>query len=226
MALRQGSPPYVCFYSNKCDWSEAFLKELKQTPYTREFQFVCVDTTPRAQLPTWLKQVPTLLIRDDKQEPIKTNSEVMNWLFARKLQDGSRGGGGANIGGGSPAAMSGAEGAGGEPDAWNVSEMGKLSDSYGVILDGNSATVGSSSSGNWDFGFLNGNAATGSRTASDIGQGPPQEAGQKKSKKQELMDREFEQFMQNRDRGMPQMRRPMPGGGAPGGGNNGQMPLR
>jgi hypothetical protein len=77
MSLRQGQPNNVCFYSNKCDWSEAFLKELANTPYKSEFQFVCVDTTPRQELPNWLKQVPTLVIRND-QEPIKTNSEVID----------------------------------------------------------------------------------------------------------------------------------------------------
>ena len=89
MALRQSQPPHICFYSNKCDWSEAFIKELSTTQYKQEFQFVCVDTTPKSQLPNWLKQVPTLLIKGDP-EPVKVNSDVLNWLYERKMKDTSR----------------------------------------------------------------------------------------------------------------------------------------
>ena len=85
MALRQSQPPHICFYSNKCDWSEAFIKELSTTQYKQEFQFVCVDTTPKSQLPNWLKQVPTLLIKGDP-EPVKVNSDVLNWLYERYQQ--------------------------------------------------------------------------------------------------------------------------------------------
>jgi hypothetical protein len=205
MALRQGQPPYVCFYSNKCDWSSAFLKELSQTPYKHDFQYVCVEKTPRSQLPDWLKQVPTLLIRDD-EEPIKTDGEVMNWLFLRKMRDGGGGGGGGQRGpggqGGGPSPAGG-----GEPEAWNMSEMGgKLSESYGVILDGNSATVDSSATKNFDMTWLGGNAAVGDRTIQGIGDSIRQEPSRAKSKKEELMDRQMAAYMSARDQGMPPVR--------------------
>jgi len=208
MALRQGQPNNVCFYSNKCEWSEAFLKELVKTPYKSEFQFVCIDTTPRAQLPTWLKQVPTLMIRDD-QEPIKTNSEVMNWLYERKLKDNTGSSSGLPPRGPMPA---GPGPSNDEPEAWNVSEMGgKLSETYSNLTDGNN--FDNSSTKNWDFGFLNGGSSQGERSAQGMGDSSMrQEAGRTKSKKDEMLDRQMEAYQKNRDNGLPQKRMPPNGG--------------
>jgi len=200
MALRQSQPPHVCYYSNKCEWSEAFLKELSTTPYKSEFHFVCIDTTPRAQLPNWLKQVPTLVIRNDK-EPIKTNGDVLNWLYERKMKDPAR----------SPSAASASNvSASMEPEAWNISEMGgKLSESYGNLIDGSGASVDNSGSKNFDFGFLNGNAAPGDRTSQGMGNsGMKQEPGRSKSKKEELFDKQMEAYQKGRESGMPQRRQP------------------
>ena len=95
-----------------------------------------------------------------------------------------------------------------EPEAWNISEMGgKLSESYGNLVDGSGASVESSSSKNFDFGFLNGNAAPGDRTTQGIGGGGMgQQAGRSKSKKEELFDKQMESYQRNRDVGMPQKR--------------------
>ena len=211
MALRQSQPSNICFYSNKCEWSEAFLKELSNTPYKRDFQFVCIDTTPRGQLPGWLKQVPTLVIKDDP-EPIKVNSEVLNWLYERKLKDISRApavtsqksGGGQGGSGGSGGPAGGAD----EPEAWNISEMGgKLSESYGNLVDGSGASVENSGFKNFDFGFLNGNTSVGDRTTQSIGDsGMRQEPGRSKSKKEELFDRQMDAYSKSRDVGLPQVR--------------------
>ena len=197
MALRHNQPPNTCFYSNKCDWSEAFLKELAGTPYRSEFSFICVDTTPRSQLPNWLKQVPTLVIREDK-EPIKTNGDVLNWLYEKKMKDTSR----------NPAQSSPGPISSGEPEAWNINEMGgKLSESYGNLIEGSGASVESSSSKNFDFGFLNGNAAPGDRTSQGMGDsGMRQEPGRSKSKKEELFDRQLESYQKNRENGIPQFK--------------------
>ena len=78
-------PKHACFYSKKCQHSKAFLEELARTPYTSEFQFVCVDPSPnRPKLPSWLKVVPTLLI-DGEPDPL-TDEKVFNWLSLRKIQ--------------------------------------------------------------------------------------------------------------------------------------------
>jgi len=210
MALRQGQPNNVCFYSNKCEWSEAFLKELSRTPYKTDFQFVCIDTTPRAQLPTWLKQVPTLMIRDD-QEPIKTNSEVMNWLYERKLKDNTGSSSGLPPRGPMPAGPGPGQSSD-EPEAWNMSEMGgKLSETYSNLTDGNN--FDNSSTKNWDFGFLNGGASQGDRSAQGMGDSSMrQEPGRTKSKKEEMFDRQMEAYQKNRDNGLPQKRMPPNGG--------------
>ena len=215
MALRQGQPNNICFYSNKCDWSEAFLKELSKSPYKSEFQFVCVDTAMRSDLPTWLKQVPTLLIRDDK-EPIKTNSEVLNWLYERKLKDTTRNPSSSSQGQGQAQMPRGPMPAGlaEEPEAWNMAEMGgKLSESYGNLVEGTGASVDNSSTKNWDFGFLNGGASQGDRTAQGMGDSSMrQEPGRTKSKKEEMFDRQMEAYQKNRDTGLPQ-KRVAPNGG-------------
>ena len=210
MALRQGQPNNVCFYSNKCEWSEAFLKELSKTTYKSEFQFVCIDTTPRAELPTWLKQVPTLLIRDD-QEPVKTNSDVLNWLYERKMKDNNKSSGGLPPRGPMPAGLAQPSGSD-EPEAWNISEMGgKLSETYSNLTEGNN--FDNSSTKNWDFGFLNGNTAQGDRSAQGMGDSSMrQEPSRTKSKKEEMFDKQMEAYQRNRDNGLPQKRMPPNGG--------------
>ena len=119
---RVGSPQNVCFYSNNCKWSKAFLTELAKTPYKKDFAFHCVDPAPnRPPLPTWLKKVPTLIVQGE-QEPL-TDGEVMNWLSIKKLRDG---GGGNN---GPPVPTRGPQGQGHaqvqqEPEAYMWGEMG------------------------------------------------------------------------------------------------------
>jgi hypothetical protein len=208
MALRQGQPPHTCFYSNKCEWSEAFLKELSATPYKSEFHFVCIDTTPRSQLPTWLKQVPTLLIKG-ADEPVKVGGDVMNWMYERKMGDTNRvsppsgNRGQSNSQNSNSGSGAGAE----EPEAWNISEMGgKLSESYGNLINGSGASVESSSSKNFDFAFLNGNAATGEKSGQGMGMSGQDGGGSKKSKKEDLLNKQLESYQRNRDIGIPNLR--------------------
>jgi len=101
-----------------------------------------------------------------------------------------------------------------EPEAWNISEMGgKLSESYGSLVDGTGASVEASSSKNFDFGFLNGNASPGDRTTQGMGDsGMRQEPSRSKSKKEELFDRQMDAYQKNRDQGLPQMRPRKTGG--------------
>ena len=137
----------------------------------------------------------------------------MNWLYERKMKDTSRAP--ASVvntmrSSGSSAGASAAAGVGSlEPEAWNISEMGgKLSESYGNLVDGSGASVESSSSKNFDFGFLNGNAAPGDRTGQNMGQGMKVEPGRSKSKKEELFDKQMESYQQSRDIGIPKKRSP------------------
>ena len=57
--------------------------ELSQTSFKKDFQFISVDPPLQQQLPKWLKKVPTLVIQGE-DEP-RTDSEVMNWLYEKKM---------------------------------------------------------------------------------------------------------------------------------------------
>lgn len=64
-----------------------FLEEIAKTPFTKEFQFVCVDAVPgraRPALPPYVKAVPTLMIQGETVP--RTDGNVMNWLSERKMQ--------------------------------------------------------------------------------------------------------------------------------------------
>jgi hypothetical protein len=58
------------------------------------------------------------------------------------------------------------------------------------------------------FGYLSGANSTGDRTSQDFNPGK-NEQGRNKSKKEELFDKQMEEYQRSRDDGMPKMRRPM-----------------
>lgn len=189
---------HLCFYSNKCEWSRAFITELKDTPYKTEFEYICVDASPnRPQLPSWLKKVPTLVIRGEN-EP-RTDGDVMNWLFLRKLQDSntkrSGSGGGGQAAGGDGAAPD-------DVEAFSMMEMGhKFSDMYSMLDDDTSVEGNGGASFQHAFSFLNGagpSSAGGGQQTTLTNHDP------KRSKKEEMMDKQMEQYMKSRDTGMPQ----------------------
>lgn len=68
-----------------------FLEEIAKTPFTKEFQFVCVDAAPgrsRPALPPYVKAVPTLMIQGETAP--RTDGNVMNWLSERKMFSAGR----------------------------------------------------------------------------------------------------------------------------------------
>lgn len=189
-------PQNICFYSNKCLWSEAFLKELANTPWKQTFRFVCVDPMPngtRPQLPAFIKKVPTLVISGEK-EP-RTDGEVMNWISEMKLKMGMGGSSG-------PAAVSN------EPEAFNWMEQTSFARGLGYSFnDSDTSTQGDGGSSiPGAFSFLNGSAGPGDRTGNQI---PNMASVEQRSKKERLMDEQMENYMKERDKGMPQMRRPL-----------------
>jgi hypothetical protein len=188
--MNTGQPEHICFYSNKCNWSKAFLTELATTPWKQTFRFVCVDPSPnRAPIPSWLTKVPTLVIKGEQQP--RTDGEVMNWLSEMKLK------GGGNVG-----APSGGGGAT-EYEAFNMMEHQSFAKGFGYSgLD-----VDTSAQGNGGFtipgafSFLNGAAATGDRTANTI---PSMADTAKRSKKEQMMDAQMEEYIKQRNMGIPQ----------------------
>lgn len=180
-------------------WSKAFLTELANTPWKSTFRFVCVDPSPeRPPLPAWLKKVPTLVIQGEP-EP-RTDGEVMNWLSSMKLKHGG------NQGLSRPGAIGVTEGngAGGEPEAFNWMEQTSFAKGFGYSgIDVDTSTQGDGGmSMPGSFAFLRGAAGVGDRSSQSF---PSMASTEAKSKKERLMDKQMEDYMRERDRGMPPM---------------------
>lgn len=181
----------LCFYSNKDPWSKAFLEELRGTPWVAEFSFICVDPSAnRPALPKWLKQVPTLVINGEK-EPIKTDTEVMNWLYERKMR--SRPAAAAA----KPASASAAAPA--EPESWVGGEMSGFARSGYSFIDSDTSTAGDGGSTMpGSFAFLGG-AAPGERQSMDAATSKVP-----MTKKEKQFEDQLNLYKQQRDVGMKQ----------------------
>lgn len=198
MSRSTPSPIHICFYSNRCEWSKAFITEISQTPYHKEFRFICVDpSSDRPQLPTWLKQTPTLVISGES-EP-RTNSEVMNWLYEHKMKNG--GGGNSNSGGnGASNGNSGPTSV--EPEPYLDMEMGGgFGDSYSFLGDDTTTQGNGGLRMKHNFTYLNGQESVSTREASNF---QTTSSNQKRSKKEELLDQQMEQFLKSRENSVPQ----------------------
>jgi hypothetical protein len=181
----------LCYYSNKCQWSKAFVTELSKTPWKSQFRFVCVDPSPgRPPLPPWLKKVPTIVVAGE-QEP-RTDSDVMNWLYEKRMKEGEQVG--------APTASQGA----GEPDPFSMMEQ--MSFAKGFSYSGLDVDTSSQGGGGTTmpgaFSFLNGGASEGDRLSQ---QAPAAAASsQRRSKKEEMFDKQMEAYQRDRNAGMPQ----------------------
>ena len=184
------APIHICFYSSRCEWSKAFISEISKTPYHKEFRFICVDPAQnRPQLPSWLKQTPTLVISGES-EP-RTDGEVMNWLYERKMVDGGEQQGGG--GGGQKGPQ--------EPEPYLDMEMGGgFGDSYSFIGDDTTTQGNGGMRMKHNFTYLHGQEAVSTREASNF---QSTSTDQKRSKKEQLFDQQYEQMMKARDAGMP-----------------------
>ena len=182
------APVHICFYSNRCEWSKAFISEISKTAYHKEFRFICVDPSPnRPQLPSWLKQTPTLVISNEP-EP-RTNGEVMNWFYERKMKDGVSGSNGSS----GPVSV--------EPEPYLDMEMGGgFGDSYSFLGEDTSAEGNGGTQMKHNFTYLNGQDSVGTREASSF---QTTNTNQKRSKKEEMFDQQYEQMMKGRDDGIP-----------------------
>ena len=199
--MSRPAPIHICFYSNRCQWSKAFLEEIATTDHHKDFRFICVDPSPqRPALPSWLKQTPTLVIRGETQP--RTDAEVMNWLYEQRIRNGGAGGTGARPAGGSIASGAPVASAAPEPEPYMDMEMGGgYGDSYSFLGTDTSAQGNGGLSMKHNFTYLNGQDAVSTKEASNF---QTTTVNQKRSKKEELLDQQLEQFMKSRDHGMPQ----------------------
>jgi hypothetical protein len=183
----------ICFYSNKCQWSKAFVSELAKTPWKNDFRFICVDASPsRPQLPPWLKKVPTIVVAGEP-EP-RTDADVMNWLYEKRMKEGN-GNGNKKMGApeGGPAT---------EPEAFSMMENVSFAKGFGysgVDVDTSSQGMGGTTIPG-AFAFLDGVAPMSG--AQDSGPAPPV-ASQRRSKKEEMFDKQMEAYQRDREQGMP-----------------------
>jgi len=191
--MSRPAPVHICFYSSRCEWSKAFLEEISKTSYHGLFRFICVDPGPnRPALPSWLKQIPTLVISGEP-EP-RTNGEVMNWLYEQKMKDGAGNKSGAAGGVTGPV----------EPEPYLDMEMGGgFSDSYSFIGTDTSAEGNGGMHANLrhNFTYLNGSDGVSTREASNF---QTTNSNAKRSKKEEMLDAQMAQYKNQRDIGMPQ----------------------
>jgi hypothetical protein len=194
--MSKPAPIHICFYSNRCEWSKAFIEEISKTPYHKEFRFICVDPSPnRPTLPGWLKQTPTLVISGEP-EP-RTNGEVMNWLYEKKMKEG-----GAKSSSSSNSASSNAADNSMEPEPFMDMEMGGgYGDQYSFLGTDTSAQGNGGMSMMHNFTYLGGQDAVGTREASSF---QTTNSNSKRSKKEELLDQQLQSYTQSRDVGMPQ----------------------
>ena len=192
--MSRPAPVHICFYSSRCEWSKAFLEEISKTSYHGLFRFICVDPGPnRPALPSWLKQIPTLVISGEP-EP-RTNGEVMNWLYEQKMKDGA-----GNKGGGAAGGVTGPV----EPEPYLDMEMGGgFSDCYSFIGTDTSAEGNGGMHANLrhNFTYLNGSDGVSTREASNF---QTTNSNAKRSKKEEMLDAQMAQYKNQRDIGMPQ----------------------
>jgi hypothetical protein len=120
----------------------------------------------------------------------------MNWLYERKMNDGgSTGIHGGGHGGGQMVGLD-------EPEPYMDSEMGGgFGDSYSFLGDDTSTQGDGGMRMKHNFTYLNGQEAVSTREASNF---QTTSSNQKRSKKEELLDQQMEQFMKSRDMGIPQ----------------------
>ena len=160
--------------------------ELSQTSFKKDFQFISVDPPLQQQLPKWLKKVPTLVIQGE-DEP-RTDSEVMNWLYEKKMMT-----------------QNSKKEEVDEIDGWNSAENVSFAKGVGYSFNDSDLTVegngGTTIPGS--FSFLNGKNSVGDKSSQDF----KTEQGRSRSKKEEMFDKQMEEYQRSRDMGMPQQKR-------------------
>ena len=180
----------LCYYSNKCQWSKAFVSELAKTPWKNDFRFICVDASPsRPQLPPWLKKVPTIVVAGEP-EP-RTDADVMNWLYEKRMKEGNGN------------KQQGAPQGGGEPEAFSMMEQVSFAKGFsysGLDVD-TSSQGGGGTTMPGAFSFLGGAAAEGDRASQGLTTAPAN--SQRRSKKEEMFDKQMEAYQRDRESGMP-----------------------
>jgi hypothetical protein len=119
----------------------------------------------------------------------------MNWLYEKRMKEGG------STQTGAPAAAAGSA----EPAAFSLFENVSFAKGFGysgVDVDTSSQGTGGSTIPG-AFSFLNGGASDGDRLAQDAGGPAPPTGSQRRSKKEEMFDKQMEAYQRDREQGMP-----------------------
>jgi hypothetical protein len=122
----------------------------------------------------------------------------MNWLYEHKMKNGG-GGGGSVSGANSGNSVSGTSV---EPEPYLDMEMGGgFGDSYSFLGDDTTTQGDGGLRMKHNFTYLNGQDSVSTREASNF---QTTSSNQKRSKKEELLDQQMEQFLKSRENSVPQ----------------------
>ena len=124
------SASILLFYSNRCPHSRQFIED-SQKYGVSAFHKICIDNTPRERIPNTVKSVPALVFAGSNQ--CLQSEQAFQWLRQqvqenqkRKQQQQQEG----LAGNGQPQQADN----GGEPSAWQSTEMGStFSDTYSFL---------------------------------------------------------------------------------------------
>jgi hypothetical protein len=119
----------------------------------------------------------------------------MNWLYEHKMKNGGANNGASN----SDNSVSGASV---EPEPYLDMEMGGgFGDTYSFLGDDTTTQGDGGLRMKHNFTYLNGQDSVSTREASNF---QTTSSNQKRSKKEDLLDQQMEQFLKSRDNGIPQ----------------------
>jgi hypothetical protein len=123
----------------------------------------------------------------------------MNWIYEQRIRQGGKSGTGqGKQGQGGQSAVDSAF----EPEPYLDTEMGGAYGDQYSFLSADTSTAGNGGmSMKHNFTYLNGQDAVSTKEASNF---QTTSVNQKRSKKEELLDQQMEQYMKSRDQGMPQ----------------------
>ena len=127
---------------------------------------------------------------------LRSKEFVAHWLYEHKMKNG--GGGNSNSGDVSTSGTSGTS----EPEPYLDMEMGGgFGDTYSFLGDDTTTQGNGGMRMKHNFTYLNGQEAVSTREASNF---QTTSSNQKRSKKEELLDQQMEQFLKGRENSVPQ----------------------
>ena len=118
----------------------------------------------------------------------------MNWLYERRMKEG-----------GGETAQTGAPSSSSEPSAFSMMENVSFAKGFsysGIDTDTSSSGMGGTTMPG-AFSFLSGGASDGDRLSQESGGAAVQVSSQRRSKKEEMFDKQMEAYQRDRDNGMP-----------------------